>query len=95
MAMLSWCGSPFCRSQSAGCGSCDAPAARRSRVPDIAAWEACRADPAVREAIEADRELAKRIGATGTPTVVINGIRYPEPPDAAALRRIIEAAGGR
>jgi predicted DsbA family dithiol-disulfide isomerase len=69
--------------------------ARRSGVSDVAAWEACRADPAVREAVEADRELAKQIGATGTPTVVVNGIRYPDPPDAAALRRIIEAAGGR
>jgi len=69
--------------------------ARRSGVADVAAWEACRADPAVRDAIEADRELAKRIGATGTPTVVVNGIRYPDPPNAAMLRRIIEAAGGR
>jgi protein-disulfide isomerase len=69
--------------------------ARRSGVSDVAAWEACRADPSVRESIEADKDLATRIGATGTPTVVVNGIRYPDPPDAAALRRIIEAAGGR
>jgi protein-disulfide isomerase len=69
--------------------------ARRSGVSDLTAWETCRADPSVRESIEADRELAKRIGATGTPTVVVNGIRYRDPPDAAALRRIIKAAGGR
>lgn len=66
--------------------------AERSGVADLPAWEACRADPAVRAGVEADGALAVAIGATGTPTVVINGIRYPEPPDEAAVRRLVAAA---
>jgi protein-disulfide isomerase len=63
--------------------------AERSGVPDVLAWEACRAEPAVRAGVEADGVLAKRIGATGTPTIVINGIRYERPLQALELEQVI------
>jgi protein-disulfide isomerase len=55
-------------------------------VADAAACEACRADPVVRAGAVADGELGKRIGATGTPTIVINGMRYERPLQATELK---------
>lgn len=68
--------------------------ARRSGVPDLLAWEACRADPAVRTAVAAEGELATRLGATGTPTIVINGMRYAQPPGQAELLRVVQKVLG-
>jgi len=61
---------------------------------DVAAWETCIADPAVRAEVEADAEEAKSLGITGTPTLVIgdwmeSGI--PAPGDL--YTRIDEALG--
>jgi protein-disulfide isomerase len=61
---------------------------------DLAAWDTCIADPAVRAEVEADAEEAKSLGITGTPTLVIgewmdSGI--PAPEDLYA--RIDEALG--
>jgi protein-disulfide isomerase len=66
-----------------------AEVARRSGVADASAWEACRADPAVRAGVVADGELGKRIGATATPTIVINGMRYARPLQAGELQQVI------
>ncbi|MFM8997129.1 MAG: DsbA family protein, partial [Candidatus Limnocylindrus sp.] len=61
---------------------------------DLATWDTCIADPAVRAEIEADAEEATSLGITGTPTLVIgdwmeSGI--PAPKDLYA--RIDEALG--
>jgi len=37
---------------------------------DLAAWDTCIADPAVRAEVEADAEEAKSLGITGTPTLI-------------------------
>ncbi|MCA1789432.1 MAG: DsbA family protein [Thioalkalivibrio sp.] len=63
--------------------------ARRSNVADLTAWEDCRQTAEVREIVEADAALAKRVGASGTPTVVINGTKYGQPPPAAELEEVI------
>jgi protein-disulfide isomerase len=33
--------------------------------------------------------MGKRIGATGTPTIVVNGMRYARPLQAGELERVI------
>jgi len=38
---------------------------------DLAAWDTCITDPAVRAGVEADAEEAKKLGITGTPTLVL------------------------
>lgn len=61
-------------------------------VPDIAAFKACRADGAIARRVERDRDLARAIGARGTPTFVVNGYLMRAPLDSARLDSIIRAA---
>ncbi|MDZ4259099.1 MAG: thioredoxin domain-containing protein [Gemmatimonadales bacterium] len=69
--------------------------AERSGVPDLDSWEECRDDPGVRAVMEADQELGKRIGATGTPTILVNGWRYERPLQESELRTVIDSILGR
>lgn len=41
-------------------------------IPDIAAFEACIAGRGATERIEADMQLARKLGVSGTPTFIIN-----------------------
>ncbi|HYC93894.1 MAG TPA: DsbA family protein [Thermoanaerobaculia bacterium] len=41
---------------------------------DAAAFDACRASDATLAAVMKDRQTGKRIGVTGTPTYVVNGV---------------------
>lgn len=63
--------------------------ARESGVPDLVAFRSCNAAVEPVPAIEADIVAAERLGGGGTPTVVINGLRLPAPPDSAALATMI------
>jgi protein-disulfide isomerase len=61
---------------------------------DLAAWDTCIADPAVRTAVEADAAEAKSIGITGTPTLIIGDWMQSGIPTADDLyARIDEALG--
>ncbi|HEX6630758.1 MAG TPA: thioredoxin domain-containing protein, partial [Gemmatimonadaceae bacterium] len=60
-------------------------------IADTAAISRCAADPAPVPRIEAGREFAQRIGATGTPTILVNGWRLPAPPTAGELHRVVDA----
>jgi protein-disulfide isomerase len=42
---------------------------------DVPRFKAAMADPKVKERIEADQQLAGRVGANGTPTFFVNGER--------------------
>lgn len=69
--------------------------AERGGVSALDDWEECLVAPGVRAEIEAERELALRSGATGTPTIVVNGLRYDRPPREAELRAVIDSVLGR
>lgn len=69
--------------------------AERSGVPDLEAWEGCRDDPGVRAEVAADQALGTRTGATGTPTILVNGWRYDRPLQEAELRMVIDSVLGR
>lgn len=69
--------------------------AKEAGVRDSAEFARCVADQRPKEAIEADVRAAKAVGGRGTPTVVVNGIRYPYPPDSLELFRIIDSVLSR
>jgi protein-disulfide isomerase len=51
--------------------------ATHARVPDIAAFDRCMADSStVVASVRRDREVGDKLGVAGTPTILINGIRY-------------------
>lgn len=60
-------------------------------VPDTSRFTACTQSNAKVGRLEASRELASRLQATATPTVIVNGWRYPVPPDSAELVRIVDS----
>ncbi len=61
---------------------------------DLAAWDACVADPAVRTQVEADAAEATSLGITGTPTLIIGEWMESGIPAAEDLyARIDEALG--
>lgn len=66
--------------------------AREAGVTDRAAFQLCNSRPGRVASIEADMEAAIAAGASGTPTVLVNGLRYPEPPDSAGLAKAIRNA---
>ncbi|MGH7468455.1 MAG: DsbA family protein [Longimicrobiales bacterium] len=61
-------------------------------VQDEAAFGRCvdRSDPV--PLIERGLEVGKKLGVTGTPTIVINGWRYPPGMDAQTLHAAVSAA---
>jgi protein-disulfide isomerase len=65
--------------------------ARESEVPDVPRFEECMKETGEHAVVERDRRAARSIGGTGTPTVVINGQRFREPPDAAMLDSVVNA----
>jgi len=66
--------------------------AAESGVRDSAQFDRCLSDPAVRARVVAGRELARRLGVTGTPTLLVNGNRFRSPPSTDALLRAVNVA---
>jgi protein-disulfide isomerase len=66
--------------------------AAEAGVRDTAAFGACARDAAPVERVERGRRLGDAIGVRGTPTVIINGWRFPAVPDDAQLRAALRAA---
>jgi protein-disulfide isomerase len=58
---------------------------------DAAQVDACMADPASLEAVQADAATATRLGLRSTPSVVVNGVAVASP-SADAVRAAIDAA---
>lgn len=68
----------------------------RIGVPDLRAYQECLRGTEVRDAVESDVALAKEIGATGTPTVVVNGMKVRSGGPIEEIRALIgEALGTR
>jgi protein-disulfide isomerase len=59
---------------------------------DLDRFEADRRDPDVAARVAADVRDALRAGATATPTVFVDGVGHPGPPDPALLERLRAAA---
>jgi protein-disulfide isomerase len=64
--------------------------ARDSFVPDLGAFDSCMKN-AVFPRIESGKQFAAGIGASGTPTVIVNGWKLARTPDAASLRKMLAA----
>jgi protein-disulfide isomerase len=58
-------------------------------VPDSGAFNACMAEGGRPPAIQDDIEAAVGLGGSGTPTVLINGLKYERVPDSARLKRLV------
>jgi protein-disulfide isomerase len=63
--------------------------AAESGIRDLSAFRKCVEDPVPVERIEADIAFALSLGATGTPTIIVDGLRFFSPPDTATLIRTI------
>ena len=61
-------------------------------MPDQAAFQRCNSSTAAVPAIEADIAEVRRIGGSGTPTLVINGLLVRPPYSPAALAGHVETA---
>ena len=66
--------------------------AQEAGVRDATAFAACVSQTQTVSHIEADIDAARKIGANGTPALIIAGVRYPAPPDTAELLVLIEKA---
>lgn len=66
--------------------------AETAGVPDLEAFERCALTAGHFAGIDADSAAAIRIGASGTPSVMVNGLRFSGAPDSATLARHVEAA---
>lgn len=61
-------------------------------VPDTAALTSCVATGATDSIINADAALAEAIGGSGTPTVVVDGVRYSMQPSIATIDSLVQVA---
>ena len=66
--------------------------ATESGVRDLTTFGTCLVDPAHASRFEADTKLAVGIGGTGTPTIVVNGLRLGGIPDSARLDQLVQDA---
>ncbi|HRP07249.1 MAG TPA: thioredoxin domain-containing protein [Gemmatimonadales bacterium] len=65
--------------------------ARESEVGDMADFTECASDTGPVARVDQDSALVRRIGGSGTPTVVLNGIRWGRPPTREEVAEIIAA----
>jgi protein-disulfide isomerase len=63
--------------------------AREAGVQDTAAFSRCISAPPIPSIIDSGAALAKRMGFTGTPTVILNGWRYGYTPADTEMNRAI------
>ena len=64
--------------------------AEESGVQDLSVFGECVSSERVADRISADLDLAERSGATGTPTVLVNGLRLSRPPAYDELFSLVE-----
>jgi protein-disulfide isomerase len=62
--------------------------ARQAGVPDIPAFRACLGDQQVHARVRRHESMGARLGVTGTPTVVVNGLMFSYPPSTPQLDSI-------
>lgn len=64
--------------------------AREAGVPDLPAFQICLSDHEVHARVRRHEAMGARLGVTGTPTVVVNGLMFSYPPSTAQLDSIAE-----
>jgi protein-disulfide isomerase len=64
--------------------------ARRAGVPDLGGFDVCLDTQEPDSGITKDFELGERLNVRATPTVIINGMRYPHAMDASRLEAIVK-----
>lgn len=84
----------FDRADSLGLLSWPTLAARAS-VGDLGQFERCFQDPATRAAVDRDVAAAGDLGITGTPTTLMNGVRFSGVPSGLVLDSLVRAALGK
>ena len=63
--------------------------AREAGIRDTANFERCRATLKKHARVDAGMALAEKLNITGTPTVIVNGWRFPTAPVDSQLRNVI------
>ena len=66
--------------------------AAEAKVGDVVSFDACAAATDSLDRVNSDMERARRLGATGTPTLIINGQLLRYVPDSAGLFAILKQA---
>lgn len=64
--------------------------ASEAGITDLEDFERCNARPDSVERITRGLEAGNRLGIQGTPTVIINGLRYHDPPNLQQLQTIVK-----
>jgi protein-disulfide isomerase len=65
--------------------------ARRAGVKDLQGFELCIHARETNAFIDSSLSAAKKLGAHATPTLILNGWRYPHPPSVSTLRVDLES----
>lgn len=64
--------------------------ARSAGVSDLSAFSTClESSSAAEEQIDQDVKTVNALGGTGTPTVVVNGVLFPDPPSVEAIEAFL------
>lgn len=63
--------------------------AEKARLPDVAAFDACRQSPASRKAVDSDIATAESLGITSTPTLVVEGEVFTGTQEGAVLKALL------
>ena len=66
--------------------------ANSARVPDLLAFDRCMRDSTGLAPVTRDRVAAQRLASDGTPTVLINGVRFSGAVPQATLDSLVESA---
>jgi len=61
-------------------------------VESVSDFASCLADPALDVRFDADTREVKELGGIGTPTVLVNGLRFPSAPDSSELSKAVKEA---
>jgi protein-disulfide isomerase len=64
--------------------------ARRAGVPDLGGFDVCLDRQEPDSGITKDFEFGQRLEIRATPTVIINGMRYPHAMDASQLEALVK-----
>lgn len=66
--------------------------AEEAGLSDVAAFKTCLTDPAIAALVERDQTAGKKLGVTGTPTFLINDLKFPGYPGEGRLAELVRSA---
>src|SRR5262249_25079526 len=65
--------------------------AKEAGVPDLTAFEICTQSAEPVPQLTAGEKLARQLDLRGTPTLIVNGWKLPEPPKEPELNEMVQA----